>query len=223
MANQNLFNLKHPLKAMKGEILDVEKSQKLMSKYVDIPEFQVINSLKELKIKAPLVMKIVSPDVIHKTDVGAVLIIHRSEEIESSFNNLILTAKKNKLKLKGILVQKFIEGQQLIIGLKKDAVFNHVILFGLGGIFTELLDDISIRKCPINLNEASDMIHELKSKKLFEGFRNIKLNTDLLKQALVNVSKIPHKHKNIQELDINPYILNAKEGKAVDVRIVLNN
>lgn len=208
---------------MKGDVLDPQKSQVLISKYADVPESQVISSLKELKIKAPLVMKIVSPEVTHKTEVGGVEIVHKAEDIESSFNNLISIAKKNKIKLKGILVQKFIQGEQLIIGLKKDATFNHVILFGLGGVFTELLEDVSIRKCPISLHEASDMIAELKSKKLFEGFRNIRLNTELLKQTLVNISKMPQKNKNIKELDINPFILNHKEGKAVDVRIVLDN
>ncbi|MBS3081934.1 acetate--CoA ligase family protein [Candidatus Pacearchaeota archaeon] len=206
---------------MKLEILDAYKSQSLIRKYVEVPESQIINSIKELKIEAPLVMKILSQDVVHKTEINGVIIVHRSEEIEGAFNEIISITKKNKLKSKGILVQKFIEGQQLIIGLKKDAVFDHVILFGLGGIFTELLDDVSIRKCPITLNEAEDMIKELKSRKLFEGFRNIKLNLDLLKKDLVSVSKIPKKHKNIQELDINPYILNNNEGKAVDIRIVL--
>ncbi len=206
---------------MKTEVLDANKSQDLISKYLDIPETQVITSLKDLKIKAPLVMKILSPDAIHKTEFGGVLIVHREQEIESSFNELLSKAKNHKLKLKGILVQKFIEGQQLIIGLKKDATFNYVILLGLGGIFTELLNDVSIRKCPITKQDAESMIEELKSKKLFEGFRNIKLNVEKLKQDLVEVSKIPEKNKDISELDINPYILNNKEGKAVDVRIVL--
>lgn len=207
---------------MKTEVLDAQKSQEIISKFVEVPETQVIASLKDLKIKAPLVMKILSSDAIHKTEFGGVSIVHRSEEIESSFNDLILNAKNHKLKLKGILIQKYIEGQQLIIGLKKDPTFGNVILFGLGGIFTELLNDVSIRKCPITKEEAQSMIEELKSKKLFEGFRNIRLNTERLKEDLVEISKIPQKHKDIVELDINPYILNDKKGVAVDARIVLS-
>jgi acetyltransferase len=206
---------------MKREVLDARQSEQLISKYLLVPESQVITSLKDLTIKAPLVMKILSPDAIHKTEFGGVNIVHRSEETESAFNELISNAKKHKLKLKGILVQKFIEGQQLIIGLKKDPVFGPVILFGLGGVFTELLSDVSIRKCPINKEEADTMIKELKSKKLFEGFRNIKLNLDKLKEDLVEISKLPQKNKNISELDINPYILNEKTAFAVDARIVL--
>jgi len=201
---------------MKTEVLDSHKSQQLISKFINTPKSQIIHSIKELTIRAPLVLKIISPDAIHKTEIGGVVIVRNKEEIENSFNELISIAKNNKMHLKGILAQEFIEG-----GLKKDSTFNHVILFGLGGIFTELLDDVSIRKCPISKEEAQDMIHELKSKKLFEGFRNIKLNINALKESLVAVSKIPQKHKSIKELDINPFILNGKEGKAVDVRIVL--
>lgn len=218
---QNLFNLFYIKTIMKTEVLDAQKSQEIISKYVGVPNSQVITSLKDLKIKAPLVMKILSSDAIHKTEFGGVSIVHRSEEIESSFNDLILKAKNHKLKLKGILVQQFVDGTQLIIGLKKDQTFGNVILFGLGGIFTELLNDVSIRKCPITKEEAQNMIEELKSKKLFEGFRNIRLNTEKLKEDLISISKIPDK-KDIQELDINPYILNSKEGMAVDVRIVIN-
>ncbi len=218
---QNLFNIKRTNNVMKIEVLDAAKSQETIAKYIEVPETQIISSLKDLKIKAPLVMKILSPDAVHKTEFGGVSIVHRSEEIESAFNELLSKAKNHKLKLKGILVQKFIEGQQLIIGLKKDPTFNHVILFGLGGVFTELLKDISIRKCPITKEEAHGMIEELRSRKLFEGFRNIKLNIERLKEDLVSISKIPQKNKDVLELDINPYILNSKEGKAVDVRIVL--
>ena len=207
---------------MNSVVMDLQKSQEIISKYVDVPKSQVIHSLKDLKLKAPLVLKIISPDAIHKTELGGVIIVPRSEEIESSFDELVSNAKKNKLPLKGILAQEYIEGTQLIIGIKKDPTFNHVILFGLGGIFTEILNDVSIRKCPITLEEAEDMIYELKSKKLFEGFRNIQLNKELLKKSLVEISKLPQKHKNIQELDINPYILNSKAGSAVDIRIVLN-
>ena len=117
------------------------------------------------------------------------------------------------------MVQKFVEGENLIIGIKKDEVFNHVILFGVGGIFTEIIDDISIRKCPINKHDAKEMIDELRARKIFYGFRGKKLNVELLKRILIKVSEIPNKHKDIEELDINPFILNEKDGKVVDARI----
>ncbi|HIG52084.1 TPA: acyl-CoA synthetase, partial [Candidatus Pacearchaeota archaeon] len=160
---------------------------------------------------------------LHKTEINGVRIIKSNQELESNFKDLIKTANKKKIKLKGIMVQEFYKGEQLIIGIKKDPVFNHVILFGLGGIFTEVLDDISIRKCPITLQDAKEMISELKAKKIFEGFRGKKLNTNLLKKVLVEISKIPTNNKKIAELDINPFILNEKSGKVVDSRIIFSD
>ncbi len=206
---------------MKQEVLSAYESEKFLNRYVQTPQSQLVRKFSEITLKAPLVLKIISPQAIHKTDLGLIRIVHNKSDVENAFNEIISEAKNNKLKIDGILVQEFIEGQQLIIGLKKDAVFNHVILFGLGGIFTEILEDVTIRKCPITPADAQSMIEELKSSKLFHGFRNIKLNIPLLKETLVSISKIPQKHKEIKELDINPFILNAKEGKAVDVRIVL--
>lgn len=206
---------------MKQEVLSAYDSEKFLSKYVLTPQSQLVRKFSEITIKVPLVLKIISPQAIHKSDLGLIRIVHNKSEIENCFNEIIAEAKTHKLKIEGILVQEFVEGQQLIIGLKKDAVFNHVILFGLGGVFTEILEDVSIRKCPITPADAQSMIDELKSSKLFHGFRNIKLNTQLLKDALVTISQLSQKHKEIKELDINPFILNSKEGKAVDARIVL--
>jgi len=206
---------------MKQSILSAYESEKFLSRSIPVPESQIVHNFSDISIKAPLVLKIISQQAIHKTEFGGVRIVNHKDEVFSAFEDILAVAKKNKLKIEGILVQEFIEGQQLIIGIKKDSVFGHVIAFGLGGIFTELLKDVSIRKCPISIADAQEMIDELKSSKLFHGFRNIKLNTQLLKETLVTISKLPQKHKDIKELDINPFILNAKEGKAVDVRVVL--
>ncbi len=206
---------------MKQYILNAYESHKLISKIVEVPKSQLVRKSSEIEIKAPLVLKIVSDQAIHKTEMGAVKIVNHNAEVSESFNELLNIAKKNKIKIEGILAQEFVEGQQLILGIKKDVTFGHVIAVGLGGIFTELLKDVSIRKCPITKDEAQAMLDELQVSKLFHNFRNIKLNTDLLKDTLVSLSHFPNKNKNIQELDINPFILNDKTGKAVDVRIVL--
>lgn len=205
------------------KVLNCYEAQHCLCKQIDLPKAQLVNNLQEITIQLPLVLKIISNQLIHKTELKGIRIIHTKEELEKEFNNLLIIAKKKNLELKGILAQEFIEGEQLIIGIKKDPVFNHVILFGLGGIYTELLKDTAIRKCPITEQDALEMINSLKSKELFHGFRNKKLNTKILVNSLVNISKLPLKNKDIQELDINPFILNEKEGKAVDVRIVLNS
>jgi len=195
-----------------SKILNSYEAQHFLEKYIDLPKSQLVNVLSEIKIQPPLVLKIISDQAIHKTEIKGVRIVNSNEQLVKEFNNLQILSKK--INIKGILVQEFIEGEQLIIGIKKDPVFNHVILFGLGGIYTELLKDTSIRKCPITEKDALEMINSLKSKELF---------TKLLIKTLVNISKIPSKHKDIQELDINPFILNEKEGKAVDIRIVFNS
>ena len=207
------------------KVLNEVKAEALLSKYLQIAKSKLVKKLDEAKnIQFPIVLKIISDDALHKTEVGGVKIVNSREELEKEFLALQNTAKKKKIKLDGILLQEKLSGVECIIGIKKDSVFGHIILFGVGGIFTEILEDVSIRKCPINENDADEMIRELKSSKLFseKGFRGKKLNTSLLKRTLVKVSEIPLKHKNIQELDINPFILNEKEGKVADARIILD-
>lgn len=205
--------------------LNEVKAEALLSKYLPIAKSTLVKNVNQVKnVQFPVVLKIVSDQALHKTEVGGVKIVNSKEELEKEFISLQNIAKNKKIKLDGILLQEKISGVECIIGIKKDPVFNHVILFGVGGVFTEVLEDISIRKCPINESDADEMINELKSSKLFssKGFRGRKLNTALLKRILVKVSEIPLKHKNIQELDINPFIINEKDGKVADARIVLD-
>ena len=209
---------------MKERIYTNYKAEKFLSRYIPTSENQLVKSLKDIKINPPLVLKIISPDAIHKADIKGVRIIHHPGEIENNFNDLLSIVKKKKLKLDGIMVQKFYPGESVIIGLKKDPVFGHVVLVGLGGVFTEVLEDISIRKCPITTTDAQEMIDELKAAKIFKKeFRGQKLNTPLLKKTLVKVSQIPKRNPNIEELDINPFVLNEKNGRVVDARIVFSH
>jgi len=170
----------------------------------------------------PVVLKILSSKASHKTDIGGVKIAKDEQELHKSFNELTSIAKQKKLPLEGILVQEFIEGQEVILGLKKDPTFNHVIVFGLGGILVEVLKDVSFRVCPITLADAESMIQELKSKQILYGVRGkqgVKLS--LLKDLMVNLSQLPKKYPEIAELDINPLIINEKEAKVVDLRVIL--
>ena len=205
---------------MKKEVFTEYEAEKLLKKYLPVAKNQLVKNLKDIKNKVPLVLKIISKQALHKSDINGVRIIKSKNDLEKNFNDLILISKRKKLKLDGILVQEFIEGHQLIIGIKKDPVFGHILLFGLGGIYTEILKDISIRTCPINENDAESMINDLKSKEILYGFRGKKSNVKLLKKILIRTSKIPLKYKKILELDINPLIINEKEAKVADARIV---
>ena len=202
------------------KVMNDYQAEKFLSKYVPVSENQLVKSVNEIKISPPLVLKIISDEALHKSDIGGVKFVTDKDNIKKYFNDLLRVASNRKIKLQGIMAQKFYSGEQLIIGIKKDPVFNHVILFGVGGVFTEIFEDTSIRKCPIDINDAEEMIDELKAAKIFHGFRGKKLNTKLLKKVLIKVSQIPGKYKNIKEMDINPFMLNEKEGVVVDARIL---
>lgn len=186
----------------------------------------LIKNDKELqKIKKyPVAMKLVSPQAVHKTDIGGVkLDIKNPKEAQEAFDELMRTAKSKKIKPTGILIQEHVKGREFIIGIKKDPTFGHVIMFGAGGVFVESLKDITFRVCPIDDNDAESMLSDLKNKWLISGTRGQKpINVKLLRQILVKISKLTQKHKKIEELDINPLMVNEKEVKIVDIRIVLS-
>lgn len=172
------------------------------------------------KLGYPCVLKLISPDVLHKTEVKGISVVHDDEDLQKQFENLLSVAKKKKLKLSGILVQEFVKGVETIIGLKRDSTFGHVVILGVGGVFVELIKDVSFRVCPVDVQEVERMIDDLQFKKLLFGFRDQQVNINILKKAVVAVSQLALKKPNISELDINPFIINDKVGKVVDARIV---
>jgi acetyltransferase len=199
------------------EIFTEKKAEDFLEKEdFEIVERVFIENEKELKkatekIGFPLAMKISSNKIIHKTKLKGVEInINNYEEALQIFNKF-----KIKEGFEGVLIQKMIEGSEFLIGLKKTKEFGHVIVFGVGGIYTEKLKEVSFRVCPIEENDAEKMINELKSfKDLNEKIKN-KIIINILKTC-----KLAEKYPNITELDINPMIINEKQGKIVDVRIV---
>lgn len=212
---------------MQKEVWTEYKAEEFLKNYLPVAK-HVLCKKPEDVIKAskrfsfPVVLKLAAKNLIHKSDIGAVQIAKHPNELEKKITLLTVTAKKNKLKLDGIIIQEYIEGHQLIIGIKKDPTFGHCIMLGLGGIFVELLKDVAFRVCPITEKDATEMINELQGKKILNGFRGgIKANINELKKIMVKVSFLPKKLPKIEELDINPLILNSKEGKIVDARIVV--
>lgn len=170
------------------------------------------------KIGFPLVLKVYSKKIIHKSDVGGVKTDIRNEEEARIAYKEIMSIKDSE----GCLVQKFIPGDWFLVGIKKDPTFNHVLVFGTGGIYTEIVKDVSLRICPVSLKEIRGMMKETKAYKILEGVRGKKLNVKAVEEVLKKTSDLTKKHPNIKELDINPLVVNEKEAVAVDVRIVLN-
>ncbi|MFH1663607.1 MAG: acetate--CoA ligase family protein [archaeon] len=209
--------------------MDFIESKKLIEKYkIKFVEGKTVKNRKELiqaakKIGFPLTLKVVSKDISHKTDAGGVqLNIHTAKQAEEKYALILRNVKKNapKAVIDGVFVQKFIEGKQIIIGGKIDSQFGPTILFGLGGIFVELMKDVSIRICPISREDAKEMISEIKGYPILKGLRGEKsVNLKEIENTLMKVNSLMMKEK-IKELDINPLIANTKEVIAVDARVI---
>jgi len=172
-------------------------------------------------LKKPVVVKIISQGAIHKSDIGGVAVARDEKDIASQFDQIQNTIKKKKLKDAKIMIQEFVSGHETILGIKKDPTFGHVIMFGIGGKYVEIIKDVSFMACPLSEKDAEDMMEQLKFKPLLEGVRgNPAANKKAIAKVLVHVSHLAIK-KNVQELDINPLIVDSKDAYAVDVRVVI--
>ena len=202
---------------MKKGVYTEKAAEDFLKKYVPVAKNVLSKKYEDIQKFAKkhdynVVLKIISPQALHKSDIGGVIPVKSEEELKEAHDKLTKISKKKKLKLQGLLCQEFIDGKYLIVGIKKDPTFGHAIMVGLGGIFVEIMKDVSFRVCPITEQDAEEMLEELKGKALLKGARGQKpLNTDLLIQTLVKISKIPIKHPEIEELDINPFVLNDIE------------
>ena len=180
------------------------------------------------KIGGPVAMKIVSPDVVHKVDVGGVLLnISTAEEARVGLEK-ITNGVKQKLpsaRLLGVeVVQMAPKGIEVILGISKDPAFGHIIMFGLGGVYVEVFKDVSFRLVPIRELGAFNMIHSIRAAKVFEGFRGEPpADTEAIAECLERLSQLVADFPEISELDINPLIVHARGAGAhvADARIVL--
>lgn len=173
-----------------------------------------------VKIGYPVALKLISPDVTHKTDVGGVKIGIKDEvRLRHAYEDILEGAKG--VRVHGILVQKMArKGMELIIGGKKDSQFGHMIVLGLGGVYVEIFKDVSARICPITKEDAKEMVMELRSHPLLTGVRGMKpINMEKLYSLMLTVSKMMVK-EDMKELDLNPVIFDEKGFDIVDVRFV---
>ncbi|RJS80389.1 acetyl-CoA synthetase [Candidatus Bathyarchaeota archaeon] len=211
----------------------LEPEAKTICKMYNIPvtDFKVAKNEDEVvkfsrEIGFPVVLKIVSPDVIHKSDVGGVIIDLKSEEaVRKAYRQIIENVKKYKPKAKitGILVQEMAPpSTEVIVGSIKDPQFGPALMFGLGGIFVEVLKDVTFRIAPITEDDAREMITEVKAYPLLKGYRNMPpADIDAIIKIILNTSKLVMEHQEIKELDFNPIMVYEKGAKTVDARIIL--
>lgn len=176
----------------------------------------------------PVVLKIVSPDVIHKSDVGGVKTDLKSlNQVSIAYDSILSStiAAVPSASIRGVSVQKMAEpGIEVIIGATKDPQFGHVIMFGLGGVLVEILRDVSLRLVPLTSADARSMVREIKSLPLLQGFRQYPpCDLDMLEEAIMNLSQFLEKHPEIKEMDLNPILCYPKGLVAVDARVVLED
>ena len=218
--------------ALDQKVITEESSKKILADYgIKVPPYALVTTPSEAEKKAteigfPLVAKVVSPEILHKTDVKGVKVgIKSGSEAEAVFSEMYDRLSK-QYQIKGILLEKMVPpGVEIIIGLQNDAQFGPVLMVGLGGIFTEVFQDVSFRVLPINENDAEEMLTDLKGSKLLKGFRGSEaIDIGVLKDALMNIGRLgidlaPY----FESVDFNPVILYPRDYCVVDAKIILRD
>lgn len=215
-----------------GEALSESESKEIVAKYgVPFPKVLVAKSENESieaakEIGFPVVAKIDSPDILHKSDIGCVKLNLKNEiEVKEAYNSIIENAKKHSpnAKIQGVQINEMVkQGTEMIIGVNNDPQFGPCVLCGLGGVFVEVFKDTALRLAPISYNEAYEMVNSLKGIKLLKGYRGNKpADIDSYVNAIVNISKLACDYKDtMKELDINPVFVYEEGICAVDALFV---
>jgi len=219
----------------RNKLLEHEAYDFVKAYGIPTPKYGLATSADEAvelaeKFGYPIVLKVVSPDVIHKSDVGGVILnLNNPKDVREAYQKIITNVQKAlpKARIVGILVQEMVpQDLEVIVGATRDPIFGPVIMFGLGGVFVEVLKDVSFRVVPLTERDAEEMLTEIKGRQLLEGYRHLKPRD---KKALVNiilgVAKLMEENEEVTELDLNP-IMVFPEGmgaKVVDVRVIVKS
>jgi acetyltransferase len=213
-------------------LLETESRDILQEYGLQLPQAELICDIDEIsqavsKIPSPLAMKVVCPDIIHKSDAGGIkLTLNGEAEVQEAFEELMANSCKvtTKDRVLGTLISPMAaEGQECIIGMIRDPQFGPVIMFGLGGIFVEVLKDVSFRVAPLADEDIDEMIKEIKGYKVLTGIRGEKpRDIDAIGHILAKLSDIAVNHPEIKEVDLNPVIIHEKGASIVDSRMILN-
>lgn len=216
-----------------GRSILTEFESKRVLKQIGIPvvETKLAKNQKEAvsisqRIGFPVVLKITSPDVVHKTDSGGVKLgLKNASEVKKAYDDILRSVKKKhpRALVHGISVQKMtLPGTEVILGTSKDPQFGPVIMFGLGGIFVEVLKDVSFRVIPVNRKDVQEMIQEIKGFPLLRGYRGKEpASIPALIAMILKVSKFVNENPQIREMELNPIVAYKDKALAVDARIIL--
>lgn len=222
------------LEKAKREVLYPEEAEKVLRTYGinTAKSFFRGNDLEELlrsseEIGFPVALKLISQDILHKSDAGCVALnLGSREQVKAAYHGILenLERANPDALIEGFLVQQMItKGHEVIVGLATDPTFGKIILFGLGGIFVEILKDVAIRMIPITKADAQDMIEEIKGYKVLQGARGKEpANLQLLRDILLGVSRLGNDVEQITELDLNPVFISSSRAIVADSRILVH-
>ncbi len=213
-------------------LTEIESKQILADAGIPVAVAQLAKTADEAakladKAGFPAVLKIVSPEITHKSDIGGVKVgLGSADEVKKAFDEIVAAAKKAepKARIDGVAVQKMAPaGTEVIVGMSKDPQFGPVLMFGLGGIFVEVLKDVAFRIVPLEQRDARQMVREIKGFPVLEGVRG-QPPADLaaLEGLILKLSEFVEAHPEIEELDLNPVFAYADGVIAVDARIVIS-
>ncbi len=210
-----------------------EHEAKALFALYDLPVTQIQVALTEdeaveaaNRIGYPIVLKIVSPQILHKSDAGGVIVgVEDDQGIRDGFKKIVKNAKAYNAdaEITGILVQEMApNGTEIIVGSTTDPTFGPTLMFGLGGIFVEILKDVSFRVAPITERDAAEMIEEIKAVKILDGARGMPpCHKPTLAEILHKTSKMLMENPEIKELDMNPILAYPDSAMIVDARIIM--
>lgn len=212
------------------KVITEESSKEILGEYgIRVPKYALVTNSddaaqKSKEIGFPLVAKIVSPDILHKTDVGGVKVgLGSEDEVKKAFDDMFYRLKE-KFDVKGVLLEKMVpKGVELIIGLQNDFQFGPSIMVGLGGIYTELFKDVSFRVLPVTKGDALKMLESLRGKDILKGFRGSKaIDLDMLSEAIVNIGTLGvDMAGKYESIDFNPVVVYPDSYYVVDAKIIL--
>ncbi|MDP3780672.1 MAG: acetate--CoA ligase family protein [Nitrosopumilaceae archaeon] len=214
------------------KVITEEVAKSILKSYgIKVPGYTLVNSADQAakaakKLDFPLVMKVVSPQILHKTDVGGVKVgLDNVNDVKKTFNDMYKRLSKKKgVQLKGILLEKMVpKGTELIVGLQNDPQFGPVIMVGIGGVLTEVFRDVAFRMLPITTSDAKSMLDELKGSKMLKGFRGSEpIDINMLSKALVQIGKLGVDNaSHFDSIDFNPIVVYPKSYAVVDAKIIL--
>ncbi len=215
-----------------GKMIGLEGLSILEDLGIPVVESQIARSSSEAKqiaqkYSSPVVLKIESPDIIHKSDIGGVKVGVEPDQISYEYDRMVDRVRRNfedpDMEIEGVRIQEMVDGKEIIVGVNRDPQFGPLVMFGLGGIYVELLKDVSFKVAPVSELEAKEMVESIDAYPVLKGVRGgSRVDIDGIVEIIQRVSQFAVRLPQICELDLNPIIVNAEGARVVDLRMRLS-